>query len=403
MRATLRLLVVLLIATPSISYFKYERELEATRSSGQHYVAVDETLWRHARPDLSDLRIYSPERETPYTLTIERGGSQIEQKNVAVIQPGTLGGKTQFLLDMSDIPRYDRVELKLRTKNFVAHARVEGCDELHGMQWTVLGTTTLYDLSDEKLGHNSTLQIPVTAYKYLRVTVDSAVKPSDIESGTAGMTLAQKAVWRDLSSQPSQAQQGKDTVLTFAVPANIPVERVLLSVDPEQQNFRREVEIQDDKGLWSGAGEISRIHMQRNGQRIDVEQPWLDIRGTGPGTLKAIIHNGDDLPLKITGVRLQQYQRRIYFDSDPGSKLSLYYGDEKLGAPVYDYTKLFQKEASADQVQLGAEEPNAAYSGRPDDRPWSERHPALLWLAIIAAVLVLGGIALRSMNKSRPA
>ena len=128
MRATLRLLVVLLIATPSISYFKYERELEATRSSGQHYVAVDETLWRHARPDLSDLRIYSPERETPYTLTIERGGSQIEQKNVAVIQPGTLGGKTQFLLDMSDIPRYDRVELKLRTKNFVAHARVEGCD-----------------------------------------------------------------------------------------------------------------------------------------------------------------------------------------------------------------------------------------------------------------------------------
>jgi hypothetical protein len=357
-------------------------------------------LWRHSRPNLGDLRIYSGQKEVPYTLTIERGGSEIEQKKVAVLQPGTVAGKTQFLLDMSDVPRYDRVELKLLTKNFVAHARVEGSDELHGTQWSILGTTTLYDLSDEKLGHNSALQIPVTAYKYLRVTVDSAVKPSDMESGTAGIALAQNAVWRDLSGEPSRAQQGQDTVLTFAIPENVPVERALLSIDPEQRNFRREIEIQDDKGLWSGAGEISRIHMQRNGQRIDVEQPWLDIRGTGPGTLKAVIHNGDDVPLKITAVRLQQYERRIYFDSDSGPKLSLYYGDEKLAAPVYDYAKLFQKDASAEQVQLGAEESNAAYTGRPDERPWSERHPALLWVAIIAAVLILGGIALRSMKTS---
>jgi hypothetical protein len=398
MRATLRLLVVLLIATPSVPYFKYERELEQPHSGGQHYVFVDEILWRNSRPDLADLRIYSGEKEIPYTLTIERGGSEVEQKKVALLQPGTVGGKTQFLLDMSDIPRYDRVELKLSTKNFVAHARVEGSDDLHGRQGSVLGTTTLYDLSDEKLGHNSTLQIPVTAFKYLRVVVDSAVKPSDIEGATAGIVLAQNAVWRDLSGEPSQAQQGRDTVVTFAVPANVPAERILLSIDPAQQNFRREIEIQDDKGLWFGSGEISRIHMQRNGQRIDVEQPWLDLRGTGPGTLKAIIHNGDDAPLQITGARLQQYERRVYFDSDPGANLKLYYGDEKLEVPVYDYAKLFQKEVSADQVHLGAEEVNAAFTGRPDDRPWSERHPALLWVAIIAAVLILGGIALRSMK-----
>jgi hypothetical protein len=328
MRTTLRLLVVLLIAAPSISYFKYERKLEATRSGGQHYIAVDETLWERARPDLDDLRIYSAGKEIPYTLTIERGGSEIEQKKINVLQPGTVGGNTQFLLDMSDISRYDRVDLKLRTKNFVAHARVEGGDDPHGKQWSILGTTTLYDLSDD---------------------VDTSVKPSDIEGGTAGMVLAQKAVWRDLSSAPSQAQQGRDTVLTFAIPGNVPVERVLLSFDPAQQNFRREIEIQSDNGTRSGSGEISRIHMQRNGQRIDVEQPWFDTRGTGSGTLKAVIHNGDDLPLKITAAHLEQYERRIYFDSDSGANLELYYGDEKLGAPIYDYAKLFQKDASADQ------------------------------------------------------
>ena len=93
---------------------------------------------------------------------------------------------------------------------------MEGQDDSHGTQWANLGTTTLFDLTEEKLGHNSTLQLPVSTYKYLRVTVDGLVKPSDVQGGTAGIERAQEAVWRDLSSEPKQTQEGKDTVLTFA-------------------------------------------------------------------------------------------------------------------------------------------------------------------------------------------
>ena len=397
-RTTLGLLAALLAASSSTSYFNYQRQLQAINSSGQHYAVVDETIWQHARPDLDDLRIYSAEKEIAYRLTIEQGSSETEQKQCRVLQPGTVGGETQFLLDMSGIPEYDRIELKLGTKNFVAHARVEGEDDPHGTKWAVLGTTTLYDLSDERLGHNSTLQIPLTTYKYLRVTVDSPVKPSEVQGGTAGITRAQKAVWRDLSGDPKQTQEGKDTILTFSIPGNVPVERVILSVDPAQQNFLRGMEVQGDKGQWFGTGEIRRVHMQRNGQKIDTEQTSLDLRGTSQGTLKVIIHNGDDAPLKITGARLQQYERRIYFDADSGARARLYYGDAKLESPVYDYAKLFQKDANASQVPLGAEEANATYTGRPDERPWSERHPAVLWVAIVAAVLILGSIALRSMK-----
>jgi hypothetical protein len=394
----LGLLAALLVAGPSISYFKYQRQIQPTNSSGQHYAVIDESFWRHAQPDLDDLRLYAGEKEVPFTLVVERGGTETELKKFRVLEPATVGGKTQFLLDMSGVPEYDRIELKLAAKNFVARARVEGQDDPHGTRWAVLGTTTVYDLSDEKLGHNSTLQIPVTAFKYLRVTVDNSVKPSDVESGMAGITRAQKAVWRDLRSEPQQTQQGKNTVLTFSLPENVPVERITFLFDPAQQNFRRVLEMQDDKGLTAGFGEISRVHMQRNGQKIDSEQTSLDLSGIRHGTLKAIIHNEDDAPLKITGARLQEYERRIYFDLDSGTQPRLYYGDEKLDSPIYDYAKLFQKDKNADQVSLGPEEFNAAYSGRPDDRPWSERHPAVLWVAILAAVFILGGIALRSLK-----
>jgi hypothetical protein len=110
---------------------------------------------------------------------------------------------------MSGVAEYDRIELNLRARNFVAHARVEGQDDLHGAKWAVLGTTTLYDLSDERLGRNFTLKIPLTTYKYLRVTVDKPVNPSDVEGGTAGITRAQKAVWRDLGGEPNNLNRAK--------------------------------------------------------------------------------------------------------------------------------------------------------------------------------------------------
>ena len=402
MRTTWGLLAVFLVTTPAISYFKYQRKIEPLSAGGQHYAVVDEAIWRHALPNLDDLRVYAAGKEIPYARRTMWGSTQTEQKNVRLLQPGTLGGKTQFLLDMSGVAEYDRITLNLATKNYVAHARVDGQNDAHGTQWVNLGTTTLFDLSEEKLGHNSTLQIPVSTYKYLRVTLDGIVKPLDIQGAMAGIERAQEAVWRDLGGEPRQTQEGKDTVLTFAAPENIPVERVLLDIAASQGNFQREIAIQNDKGSTIGAGEVLRIHMLRSGQKIDVDRTWLDFNATVHGELRAVVHNGDDAPLKITRARLEQYERRIYFDGDAGTALEFYYGDPKLNAPIYDYAKLFQSDASAAPVRMGAEEANASHTGRPDDRPWSERHPAILWAAILAAVAILGGIAVRSMKSAAP-
>ena len=141
--------------------------------------------------------------------------------------------------------------------------------------------------------------------------------------------------------------------------------------------------------------------MVRRGQKIDSEQTEINLTGISPEILKVIVRNGDDRPLKINAVHLKQYERRIYFNAP--SPARLYYGDEKLEAPEYDYAKLFQKDSKAAEAAPGPEETNSAYTGRPDERPWSEKHPAVLWAAIIAAVLVLGAMALRSMKTATAA
>jgi hypothetical protein len=337
---------------------------------------------------------------------------------VNVLQQSRVGDKTQFLIDMSPLNpalvfngEYDHINLRLAAKDFVAHARVEGQDDLRGGHWAWLGESILYDLSKEKLGGNSVLRLPLSVYRYLRVTIDGPVKPDDILGASAEFRQEQKAVWRDVGGAPTVAELSagtargdsyrairKGTVLIFAIPENVPVNRVTFDIDPAQANFRRSVQVEGDKDAYIGSGEIDRVHMVRSGQKIDSDDYDVNFSAVGHKTIKVIIDNGDDPPLKIKSARLQQLERRLYFDALASGPLTLYYGDEKLDPPIYDYAKLFLLAKDAAPAQLGTEQTNAAYTGRPDERPWTEKHPAVLWIAIVAAVLILGAIALRSMK-----
>jgi len=396
----LSLLALVFFVGPSVDHFKYQRPVQLAEA-GQHYMAVDETTWAHARRDLGDLRLYASGNEIPYALSEQRGSSDFEHKKLRVLQQSLVGGKTRFLIDMSAVSEYQRITLQIDSRNFkdfIAHAIVEGSDDRHAKRWAALGDNIVYDLSKENGGSSGVLRLPRTTFRYLRVTIDGPVKPDDVRGATADLGEERPAVWRDVSSAMTQEQRGKDTVLKFQLSGGVPVEQVKFSVDPAQRNFRRDVEVRGEKDAFLASGEITRVHMVRDGQKVDSEHAEVGFAEHGDKIIVVIIHNGDDPPLRLTGAHLQQFERRIYFDFVGPARLALYYGDDKLQPPVYDYAKLFERDKHASVARLGAEAGNAQYTGRPDDRPWTERHPLVLWIAIVAAVVVLAGVALRSMR-----
>ncbi len=91
-------------------------------------------------------------------------------------------------------------------------------------------------------------------------------------------------------------------------------------------------------------------------------------------------------------------ERRIYFDPQGKSSFKLYYEDEKLSPPVYDYARFFHLDPAAAEAKLGPGARNPQFAGRPDDRPWSERHMGILWAAMILAVLALSALAIRGLR-----
>ena len=403
----MRLAILLaLLATPAAAsdlnpaYFSNVRDVRIAHPEKQNYLVVDAELWDKGSTSLGDLRLVTPSgTEIPYVMVVKTGSSSTRETEVKVLQLGTVRGATDFVLDVSAVPEYDQVELRLVAVDFIAHATVEGRDNLTRPPVTLLGTYTLYNFAREFLGSNSTLKLPRSRFRYLHIHIDGGVKPDEVLGATVADIEEQKTQWTALDVQLKIDQDGKRTVLTWDAIADVPVDRVVLLVDPADVNFRRDVQVTAQSNMV-GRGEIHRIRMKRSGREVDSEDLTLSLGGIHAPRYKLTVENGDDPPLHILGVQVYSTERRVYFDPRGNSTLRLYYGDDHLAAPTYDYAKLFQEpqDEAALRAEMGPGTHNFAYTGRPDERPWTDQHPAVLWTAMILAVAGLGAVALRSLK-----
>jgi hypothetical protein len=89
--------------------------------------------------------------------------------------------------------------------------------------------------------------------------------------------------------------------------------------------------------------------------------------------------------------------RRVVFQQEPGRTYRLIYGHARPEAPRYDLARVTNAEAleAAAPGTLGTALVNAGFV---DATPWTERHPAVIWVAMAAAILLLAVLAVRTLR-----
>ena len=390
--------VVFATQGPALSYFTNVRDIHISQPGQQNYFVVDEEIWNHARPDLDDLRIYDGEAQVQYALTEQRAGTSSHEEVARILNLGKIGEHTEFDLDMGQIPEYDRIRLQLDAKNFVVTASLAGSNALGGRPATQLPPATLYDFTREELGSNYVLKLPASSFRYLHIQLSSGVSPQQVKAATVYNLQETKASWSSVGSCGTPAQMLRTSVINCEWPLKVPLDRVRFEVDPKQINFRRAVTLTESADRYESSGEITRVRLNRAGTTVVSEEMDVRVTGQSSGRITITVDNGDNPPLAISAVQLLSVERRVYFDPQEKSQLRLYYGDPKLEAPVYDFAHFFHADPASVRAELGPGAHNQAYSGRPDDRPWSERHKAVLWVAMLVAVAVLAALAIRGLK-----
>lgn len=404
MNMTPRISVLLLATLSTVAFaqnhFQYERPITVFEPAKQNYLVVDETILINTRPDMGDIRLFANSgREVQYVLRTQRASRYSDWTVAGVLNKGATAGDTQFTVDVN-VPEYDRLELDLATKDFVARATVEGADDAAAKTWNNLGIYSIYDFSLEKLGSSKSIRLKSPArYRYLRITIAGGVAPEEVEGANIANFQEDKAQYAAISAQARVTQRGNHTEMSWSTSDRLPVERIVVEVDPAEVNFSRDSTLFCDERPVSNY-DLSRVRLVRKGRQIESESLAPEPFGIRCKSYRLDIFNGDNPPLRIGKVVPMMLERRIYFDPKNESDFKLYYGDEKTAAARYDYAKFFEpaEPGQSAQAALKPEAKNAAYTHWPDDRPFTERNPALLWVAMIVAVGLLGAWAIKGFK-----
>ena len=412
----LLLLAAAVDPTPEIRYFNYQRTVEPpTGASGQTCVVLDTQTFVHASPGLADLRLYRDASEVPYV--IHNAVQHLPApRSIAPLNLGRRKGKTVFDAEMLE-GEYGDLHLNVTGENFLATVTVFGSQSETGAA-TRIGTYTIFDFTGQKLGRSTVLHLPKSNFRVLHFEIAGPIEPDHVESVSAAPAPSSEPKYLTVSDAVHFVRKGRDSVAEVTVPAHVPVDRIVFVPPAEPVNFSRDVsievaEVPSEKDETaerlppptSGYGNLLRIHRVQEGhlineERLVVDPPQVFLDAPEKWTITVV--NGDDAPLRFTSVRLEMVQRNLCFEAAIHASYVLYYGDKALVSPRYDYSAWFAPQAGAAAAALGPEQINPGYEQRPDQRPFTEKHPALLWLALIVVILLLGFIAVRSAKRVEP-
>jgi hypothetical protein len=404
-------------------FLRYQRTITLPEGPGQTCVAIDPQIFPYAAASLKDLRIYQASqvgqqgREIPYAVTLSEP-AQPDSEPARVLNLGLRGQTIVFDLQMPSRP-YTEVTLDLAGKNYLATANVSGTTDPNAATSTRLGEFTLFDLTGQRLSRNTTLHLQESSFPYLHIELTAspapgnrtfAVTPQMLEGATIPPSREAQTLYTTVAQTTTFTQRGRETIAAFALPERVPIERVSFSLDPNfKSNFSRDVKISDHpagtppSAAETITGTILRVHLTQMGR--DIRQQLLSIPATLGSNLQSsaiaevAVENGDDSPLPLAAVRLEMRERKLCFDAPTAQPLALFYGDPALTAPQYDYARLFSIAGSLHTAQLGPQQMNPAYRPRPDSRPITERHPDLLWIALLFVICSLAVVALRSSKR----
>ncbi len=401
-------------AVPQFGYFRYQRPIvNNPPAAGQTCVALDPQIFTNAEMDLSDLRLYRNEEETPYAIH-QAAPIVTPAKPVLLLNLGKRGGQVVFDAAMPE-GSYSDLELAVTAQNFIATVAVSGSQDESEKRETKLGRYTIFDLTRQKLGRSTVLHLPNSDFRYLHFRVVGPLEPESLTGISLERLPAGSAKYVTVAESTRVVQQGRYSDFEFTVPARVPVDRVVFVPGVEPVNFSRDVSITVSPIVQrrtsdaeppppgpSSFGNLLRVHSVQDGHRIEEERLSIDAPGLElePAQWKIAIDNGDDRPLQMQSVRLEMIERDLCFDASSAAGFMLYYGDAALAAPRYDYARLFAFQSNAAQAAMGAEAQNPAYRPRPDQRPFTEKHPILLWATLIAVIALLGVIAIKSAKRS---
>lgn len=406
------------------------RPIDLERTTGNLDLAaipIDDAVYEHALPNLDDLRIVNAAgEEVGYAIWIAVPDSRQEWRTAGLLDAGFVVGQyTQVVADLGTSNLlHDRLELDLGSDVRDWLGWVEVAASPDRATWRVVkDRAPIFRFSDQSFDLRQTalgVRYSATRDRWLRIRILTGDREIPIRSAkvcedrnrpeklTSVRTTLRKAADRtDQRSQwttPETASLGPMTAVSFTT---------------DRREFHRPVEISvsDDGETWRqiGRGLVYRIEpasAPRANQGADMVEDAVateeatrtateSLRVRFPSTSarywRISVDDRDDSPIPDLEPTLERPVVTVVFPADPETNYRMLYGNHLASRPAYEISQI-KTPAELEDASLGSLGTVTANQQYVSGDPFTERHPVVLWLALLSVVAVLGFLAIKTLR-----
>jgi len=399
-------LVISVSAQTSLSLWPNYVEVVPQGTSGQLYdLVVPLPVMDKARADLADLRLFdSTNREIPYAIRIRRDVDEKRDIPTRLFNHGFAGPSTsEVSVDLGENPgEHNEIEIETNGTNFRRGVVIEGSDS--GREWRTLSTDgVIFSFaSQNNVAESQRVSYPTSRYRYLRVKVSRDPMTDDqtpqVTSVKVMMAVRQKgwlSTWNvPVPSYQLQRNQGAHaTVWTLDLGGRAPCDR--LSLEIAEDSFSRPIQVEaidDPQNVrLIASGDLNRHSGDGKKPLVIYFNEEVTVR-----RLRLQITDYSNPTLNITAINASAPARQLVFElKQPASPpLRLYFGNENVPAPHYDFEKEVAVRLSTEPVhsRLGDVIANQEY--KPEPKPLTERVPWLIYVVLAVSSIALAIVLL---------
>ncbi|MDD5541977.1 MAG: DUF3999 family protein [Acidobacteriia bacterium] len=373
-------------------------------------VRIDDDVLAHSGPIDKGIRVIAGSAaEIPFDILVDND-SLLEDahSNVALLDVAVSKGKyQQFICDLgsSGIPT-NRLTLVTPSRDFAFRADIEGSNDRK--TWLLLAHNQhVFNWSE---GQKLSLEFPDTTDRFVRflLWLDGG-KPIELTGVKASRTREHKGQLEEVSAQLNSRQlmtpqKLSEWIFDFGHEQPL-VNRCTFEVT--NRNFSRVVDLatSDDLKNWSSGPHFEIYRRSQSGR--ENEFTTIQTNALEHRYLRIRIQNGDDRPLEVSTIKFLRFVHYVVFEFEPGNSYRLFYGNPDGHTPSYDLSPLAAVPIGLRNSTgtLGPQETNPDYLVPVNRKPWTERHPEILWIVLVAVVLIMGIFIVRSlktMGKEKP-
>ncbi|WP_168202366.1 DUF3999 family protein [Pedobacter sp. KBS0701] len=369
-----------------------------------HKIALPDDLYKNANAGFDDLRIFGfngkDTIEIPYLL--KQRVDKVTSNDITFKQINQSASPNGYYYTFQSlgINLINQIKLAFKQENFDWKVTLEGSND--NKEWfSILSDYRILSIKNSDTEYQFTkLNFPDSKYQYFRIALKSPIQP-DLLEAKISKTDTIKGTYKEVRYKSFDLKNDvskKETVVDVTLADPIPLSYLKLNAQSDF-DFYRPIKIEyatdsfkTDKGI-----QYNYVNLYE-GIISSLEEAAFNFENTVTSRLKITIQNNDNKPLRLNGLQLKGniYEIIARFDQ-PKNEYALYYGNEKVTAPVYEIEKFENKiPVNLTSVNIGAEQQNPAYTIK-TEKPLFE-NKAWLWVLMVVIIVLLGWFSFKMLK-----